>query len=85
MGYILPIKQFEYEQYFKRTVKDVQTPFQLEKLTKVKKSHNKGRQSSGLLQMENVGNKASGQIDFPVDDDLVVQLTGKGKYINKRI
>lgn len=83
MGYILPVQQYQYNDYQKRVVKEKQNPQFIDKAFKVilEKQHQDISGEYDRLNKTKLQNVTPKQ----TDEKLFESLTGKGRHFNEGI
>lgn len=92
MGYILPITNFQYQEYQNRVTQKKQDPYFIEKPYKVvldtksrELDDEKDTQRNGKTFDTNYYYKPMMQTETPKDEYLYAKLTGKGRHFSESI
>lgn len=91
MGYILPITQYQYQEYQNRVTKKRQDPYYIEQPYKVildtktkELKEGKAWEDGNGNPVEN-GNDKQLQFEKPNNEKLYAKLTGKGRHFSESI
>ncbi|MBB6453071.1 hypothetical protein HNQ94_001519 [Salirhabdus euzebyi] len=87
MGYILPVRQFEYETYHKRMMGNNQSPFQLEGpvSTRFKKVNHEQQHPLDISYEQKNNKKTANRNTSSENAQLIAEITGKGIFFNEKI
>ncbi|MCT2535675.1 hypothetical protein NC661_06625 [Aquibacillus koreensis] len=83
MGYVLPVDNYQYQQYQNRVVKTKQDPYPIEKPFKTQLSMSYMDQEKQLEK--HVEHKKKTNVTGHAVDFVYTEMTGKGYFINERI
>lgn len=88
MGYILPVTQYQYNDYQNRINEDRRIPKHVERLFKVvleKQHHEIKKEYERFHHLYQNDQASSNILRYPSSEKLYAKITGKGKHFSKKV